>query len=576
MNKRETFYPKPVIARFMAQMLDALTYLHSKGIMHRDLKPENIVLVDDDYSIKLIDFGLSIDYTHERPVSAVGTLQYMAPEVVICPTKSRPEENKDNPLLQYGTGSDIWAVGVIAYELLTGRAPFDTGRHSKEEETEQRIMYMEPKFPADMDHDAADFVRRCISKVPRRRPAAGDLLHHRWIAQHERAWRSSFSLDDVDATTAPARTSRSPGSSCRNSCDELLGSALRPQMSVISAKDAANDVGLTPLAERSATANVGAIERQWLYSKDRLQRPVPQDLQVTGTTDREEAVGREEVSRRSVELRDRRPNPDPPDRAPPASRLKPQAAAKPSGERRARILAQEPGLAACASTPQLAAPRGWQGTGFSQDSSTQPNGTWVGASLSSSRRHKTHPFETMPSHFRTCLRQPQGGSLVRTARRQPPRPSAAPGDAASHRSSDKQQPRLSARKWPASSAAVEAALRQSLLLAESSAPALRAEAFRQRQPDAEPSARSSGLALSRSALLAGAAKPTPRHGHAPTPGRTPGIREDTARRPPSSRLVHAQNLGARAEGSSVRPQTQVSPRPILPRAITQQAEVGLP
>ena len=42
----------------------------------------------------MVDFGLSIDYSQERPVSAVGTLQYMAPEVVVCPTKSRPEENK--------------------------------------------------------------------------------------------------------------------------------------------------------------------------------------------------------------------------------------------------------------------------------------------------------------------------------------------------------------------------------------------------------------------------------------------------------------------------------------------------
>lgn len=55
----------------------------------------------------------------------MGTLDYMAPEVVVCPDKYRPKDHKDLPHLEYNASVDSWAVGVLAYELLAGRAPFD-------------------------------------------------------------------------------------------------------------------------------------------------------------------------------------------------------------------------------------------------------------------------------------------------------------------------------------------------------------------------------------------------------------------------------------------------------------------
>ena len=72
----------------------------------------------------LPDFGLAIDSTAERPVTRLGTLDYMAPEVLVCPDKELPEQNKGNRLLQYGPEVDAWGVGVLAYELIVGRPPF--------------------------------------------------------------------------------------------------------------------------------------------------------------------------------------------------------------------------------------------------------------------------------------------------------------------------------------------------------------------------------------------------------------------------------------------------------------------
>lgn len=98
----------------LAQLLQALTYLHRRGIIHRDLKPDNVQVVEGQ--VKVLDFGLAVarDYLKGDGGSGdevVGTLAYMAPEV-----------------LQGGQASesaDLYAVGIIAYELFAGEYPFD-------------------------------------------------------------------------------------------------------------------------------------------------------------------------------------------------------------------------------------------------------------------------------------------------------------------------------------------------------------------------------------------------------------------------------------------------------------------
>ena len=96
---------------FLKQVLEGLTYIHSRDIVHLDLKPNNIVCVSRDNSdprVKIIDFGLarSMQGSPSLAISMVGTLEFMAPEVMTCRGAN--------------TAADMWSTGVVIFMMVTG------------------------------------------------------------------------------------------------------------------------------------------------------------------------------------------------------------------------------------------------------------------------------------------------------------------------------------------------------------------------------------------------------------------------------------------------------------------------
>jgi serine/threonine-protein kinase len=109
----EPLIPPPLVVQVARSLLDALGYLHARGVVHRDLKPENVVLGQD--GVKLVDFGLARPPSEVNPATTtrftvLGTLPYMAPEQALG--------------LSVDGRTDLYALGVVLYELLAGEWPY--------------------------------------------------------------------------------------------------------------------------------------------------------------------------------------------------------------------------------------------------------------------------------------------------------------------------------------------------------------------------------------------------------------------------------------------------------------------
>ena len=172
---------------FGAQILDAIEYMHSRGVIHRDLKPEN-VLLDDQLHVKITDFGTARLLTDprappkpagqgqesgskareqddNRAASFVGTAEYVSPELLTNKNACK--------------ASDLWAFGCIIYQLLAGRPPFKAG---SEYLTFQKIVNLEYDFPPGFPPAARDLVERCLVLDPARRLAIEHIKNHEFFA----------------------------------------------------------------------------------------------------------------------------------------------------------------------------------------------------------------------------------------------------------------------------------------------------------------------------------------------------------------------------------------------------------
>jgi aurora kinase len=102
----------------------------------------------------------------------------MAPEVLCCPPKVNPSDNKSIRQLQYNSSVDSWAVGVLAYELLVGFPPFASNSAN---DSVTKIMSNQVVYPKRMGDAAKSFIDEALSSYPGDRPTALEMLHSSWV-----------------------------------------------------------------------------------------------------------------------------------------------------------------------------------------------------------------------------------------------------------------------------------------------------------------------------------------------------------------------------------------------------------
>lgn len=158
-------FPVADAVRILASLADAVGYIHQRGVIHRDLKTNN-VKIDSRGAVKLLDFGIATAEGAPRLTSTgnvVGTLMSLAPE-------------------QLRTGhaeprSDIWALGVLFYELLTGRAPFDGGAPGYVGEKIMKGAYSPAStLRSDLPREIDRILSRCLRVRPEDRYATAEAL----------------------------------------------------------------------------------------------------------------------------------------------------------------------------------------------------------------------------------------------------------------------------------------------------------------------------------------------------------------------------------------------------------------
>lgn len=163
-----------VIRLYSKQITVAINVLHEHGIVHRDIKGANIFLTSSGL-IKLGHFGCSVKLKNNAQTmpgevnSTLGTAAYMAPEVI---TRAKGEG--------HGRAADIWSLGCVVIEMVTGKRPWHEYEHNFQ------IMYKvgmghKPPIPERLSPEGKDFLCHCLESEPRMRWSASQLLDHSFV-----------------------------------------------------------------------------------------------------------------------------------------------------------------------------------------------------------------------------------------------------------------------------------------------------------------------------------------------------------------------------------------------------------
>uniref|UniRef100_A0A0N5AZZ8 Aurora kinase n=1 Tax=Syphacia muris TaxID=451379 RepID=A0A0N5AZZ8_9BILA len=162
--KEKTFSLK-ASATYVYQLASALEYCHQKKVVHRDIKPEN-VLIARNGDVKIADFGWSVHAPSSKRQTMCGTLDYLSPEML---NHRQHDEMVDN-----------WSLGIMLYEFLIGKPPFEDKNPQR---TMAKIQTGNFAIPPTVPEGAQDVIRGLLKLEPSKRLSLVEVIKHPWITE---------------------------------------------------------------------------------------------------------------------------------------------------------------------------------------------------------------------------------------------------------------------------------------------------------------------------------------------------------------------------------------------------------
>ena len=202
-------------SQLMHQLVDALSYIHSKGLIHADLKPENLMVDEKNFKLKVVDFGNTVfvgEPEESLPSMTSGTTAYMPPEIL-----DSKQHHRSHLSEHLTPAMDMYAVGIILYICLTGTHPFDPNGVFSDKEVAHAILnsrmdgyldyFVFGDRTKDLSPSAVQLMKKLLHPVPSQRMTADELKEHLLVREDciwtttngKKASINKFLLDSLSA-----------------------------------------------------------------------------------------------------------------------------------------------------------------------------------------------------------------------------------------------------------------------------------------------------------------------------------------------------------------------------------------
>ena len=261
-------YDEPIAAKHIFDMFKAVNYLHNMDppIIHRDIKPENILFVNG--SLKLADFGWSNVKDQKARTTYCGTPDYLAPEMV----SDKPHNEK----------LDVWTLGVLLFELVSGKAPFTPAANIKDKrlvqkELNKNIIEVKYKMPTNISAECQSLIKKILQRDAANRPSCAEALVDPFFRKYGLNFEPKQAVKTAVDPKAAAKLPAGREARSESAFGEIDFSTFKAIKDGGSNSTTASSAAVSPLPTQSPQTSNGSIGNSQVLGQSSITQAVSTD-----------------------------------------------------------------------------------------------------------------------------------------------------------------------------------------------------------------------------------------------------------------------------------------------------------